>query len=178
MSTTEAIFDRARSASSTRELQLEDLARSKIGDLTRIYREARAPSSLAPLHGTPRGRMLTIIGPLGRGPMRRAVAALARASFFPWRGKSFDAKAELTGDGINRVVLLGDRYRFELRYGASSLDGERAILLDYDLPENPWFIRVIHDELRQVSPTLFLGPAMLRTKTEPKLVLFFAIDAS
>jgi hypothetical protein len=36
---------------------------------------------------------------------------------------------------------------------------------------------MIRDELREVAPGLFLGPAMLDTKNSPpKLVLFFACD--
>jgi hypothetical protein len=157
---------------------LEDLARSSIGELTRLYREAKAPASLEALHGTPRGRMLTVVGALGRRPVRGAVAALARASFFPWGGKSFEAFNATDGRGINRVQLLGERFPFDLRYGTSALDGERCVILDYGLAQNPWIIRQIHDELREVAPGLFLGPAMFKTRTEPKLILFFAIDAT
>jgi hypothetical protein len=156
---------------------MDDLARAGIGELTRMYREALAPSSLDALHGTPRGRMLAVTGPLGRGPARRAVAALARAPFFPWIGKRFEAHDDRSGQGINRVRLLGERYRFDLRFDQSVLDGERCVLLDYDVPDNPFFIRPIRDELREVSPGLFLGPALLRTRTEPRLVLFFAVEA-
>jgi hypothetical protein len=156
-------------------LSLDDLAEQSIGELTRMYREAKAPASLDGLRGKPRGRMLTVVG-LGRRPIRRAVAKLAGAAFFPWRGKSFEADGS-SGQGINRVRLLGDRFPFELRFGVSALDGLRCVILDYDVPENPWVIRQIHDELRELSPGLFLGPAMIKTRTEPKLALFFAIDA-
>jgi hypothetical protein len=38
---------------------------------------------------------------------------------------------------------------------------------------------MIRDELREVAPGLFLGPAMLDTgKGDPRLVLFFACDCS
>ncbi len=158
------------------ELDLDELARASIGELTRIYREAKAPASLGALHGTPAGRMLTLVGPLGRGPLRGAVARLAAAPYFPWMGKRFEAFDAESGQGINRVRLLGERYRFELRFDRSVLDGERCVLLDYDLPDNPWPIRRIRDELREVRPGLFLGPALLRTRTEPKLVLYFAVE--
>jgi hypothetical protein len=80
------------------------------------------------------------------------------------------------GRGINRVIFLGEKYPFALSFGPSALDGERCVVLDYDLAENPWIIRRIRDELREVTPGLFLGPALLRTRTEPKLTLFFALD--
>ncbi len=158
-------------------ITLDDLAKASVGELTRMYREARAPESLDGLHGTPRGRMLAVVGPLGKRPMRDVVAAVARAPLFPWIGKRFEAFDARSGQGINRVRVLGERYRFELRYDDSVLDGQRCVLLDYDLPDNPFFIRPIRDELREVSPGLFLGPALLRTRTEPKLVLFFAVEA-
>jgi hypothetical protein len=175
MTTTTMDGSRARERTHD-ELSLEDLAKKTIGELTRIYREARVPASLEVLHGAPKGRMLTVVGPLGRGPVRRAIASLARASFFPWGGKNFEAFNATDGRGINRVRLLGEAFPFDLKYGVSKLDGLRCVVLDYDQPENPWIMRQIHDELREVSPGLFLGPAMAKTRTEPKLVLFFAID--
>lgn len=170
-------LDRSSDTPRTAPLTLDALARSSVGELTRIYREAEAPSSLSALAGPLRGRMLTLAGPLGRGTKRRAVAGLARAWFFPWRGKTFEAFDERAGQGINRVHLLGERYRFELGFGESALDGRRCVVLDYDVADNPWPIRQIRDELRELSPGLFLGPALVTTRTEPKLVLFFAVDA-
>jgi hypothetical protein len=174
MRETETESKRARSTAST--LGLDDLSRLGVGELTRMYREARAPSSLEALSGAPASRMLTVIGPLGRGPARALVARLAAHALFPWRGKRFEASAPHHGQGINRVLGLGEKFRFQLRYDDSVLDGGRCVLLDYDLPENPWVIRQIRDELREVRPGLFLGPALLRTRTEPKLVLYFAVD--
>jgi hypothetical protein len=55
------------------------------------------------------------------------------------------------------------------------MDGKPCLILDYDVSPNPWFIRRIHDELRQVAPRLYLGPAMWKARPTPKLVLFFAI---
>ena len=51
-------------------------------------------------------------------------------------------------------------------------------MLDYEQPGNPWFIRQIHDELREVAPGLFVGPAMWkRSEADPVNVLWFALDA-
>jgi hypothetical protein len=44
--------------------------------------------------------------------------------------------------------------------------------------ENPFFIRRIRDELREVAPRLFLGPAMADVGDKPKLILYFACDLS
>lgn len=152
---------------------LDELARLDTEALEALYRAGRM-FDLRALNGAPEGRMLALVGPLGRPGPRRRLAGLARAEHFPWYGKSFQADSATEGEGINRVVLLGDKYRFETRVAPSAIDGAPCIFLDYDLPENPFFIRAIRDELRQVGPGLYIGPAMLGQR-DPRLVLFFAI---
>jgi len=152
---------------------LDELARLDAAALEGLYRGGRM-FDLRALDGAPEGRMLALVGPLGRPGPRQTLASLARAKHFPWYGKSFQADTPTVGEGTNRVVLLGDKYRFETRVDPSAIDGEPCILLDYDLPANPFFIRAIRDELRQVGPGLYLGPAMLGQE-DPRLVLWFAI---
>jgi hypothetical protein len=109
----------------------------------------------------------------------RAIAGLARAGWFPWGGKSFSGTGA-SGRGVNRVHLgAGTRHAlfpFHTSLRASVLDGAPCVALDYDLPDNPGFIRAIHDEVREVAPGLYLGPAMWKTKTSPAFVLWFALD--
>ena len=162
-------------ARSRDELELEDLAAMSIEALEDVYRAGKLPEPFSVLDGTPKGRMLAIRGPLGRGWVFDRVRALAKATFFPWEGKSFRSHTKDLGEGINRVKLLGNLYRFETRIEPSAIDGKPCLRLDYGLKENPFFIRAIRDELREVAPGLFLGPAML-DGTNPKLVLWFAID--
>ncbi|MCB9561682.1 MAG: hypothetical protein H6708_14860 [Kofleriaceae bacterium] len=141
-----------------------------------MYRRGTVPSSLHALDGSPRCRMLAVRG-LDHGAAGGAIRGLAAARFFPWAGKSFEARGDDAGTGINRVRLAGTRrwFPFETRVEASAIDGAPCILLDYDLAANPKPIRMIRDELREVAPGLFLGPAMLDTgKGDPRLVLFFA----
>lgn len=154
----------------------DDLATMSVTELEDIYREGTLPAIDA-LDGAPPGRMLTVVGALGWQGMRARIARFARSSVFPWGGKSFQSYSATSGRGINRVALLGEKYPFDTRVEASAIDGRDCIFLDYDKTENPWFIRAIRDELREVSPGLFLGPAMWapRGKT-PRLVLWFAID--
>jgi hypothetical protein len=153
---------------------LEDLARRDCRSLAEIYAAATTPK-LRDLDGTPRGRMLAFAGPLGKGRAFDGLRRFAAAPYFPWDGKSFHSKSEAAGKGINRVRGAGDWFRFETSIGPSAMDGKPCLILDYDVLPNPWVIRQIHDELRQVAPRLFLGPAMWKTKKDPKLVLFFAI---
>ena len=156
---------------------MDELARLSVIELGDLYRRASAPESLEALVGAPRGRMLTATGILDRPRLRKRVARLARSSWFPWRGKSLEAVDPERGSGVNRVRWLGDTYRFDLRLDDSAIDGERCAVLDYDRPDNPFFIRAIRDELRELRPGLFLGPALLETRREPRLLLWFSIDA-
>lgn len=158
-------------------LTADDLAHMSVAELEALYMEGTVPESLAVLDGAPRGRMLAIAG-LDRGPALGALARLAAAPAFPWAGKSFNAADDQHGEGINRVRLLGDRFRFTTSIASSVVDDQPCILLDYDHDHNPWFIRRIRDELRQVGPTLFLGPALVRTSDDHRLLLYFAIDHS
>jgi hypothetical protein len=134
------------------------------------------------------GRMLAVRSlpaPIA-GPLRRWAAS---ASFL-WEGKTFRATDEREGVGHNRVYVpraLGHQnlFPFDTRFGASAIDGKPTLVLDYDLAVNPTYIRHVHDEIREVSPGLFLGPAMWRSaigahaaRDERKtLLLWFALDA-
>jgi hypothetical protein len=74
--------------------------------------------------------------------------------------------------------LSGKRrwFPFKTRIATSFLDGKRAFELDYSGPTNPPFIRSIVDEIREISPGLYLGPAALNFRGRPRAVLFFALS--
>jgi hypothetical protein len=55
-------------------------------------------------------------------------------------------------------------------------DGEPCVVLDYDLDDNPFFIRKIHDEVREVSLGVYLGPAMWKGDAGPTHLLWFGLD--
>jgi hypothetical protein len=156
---------------------LASLADLGVEALGHLYAEGIAPASMAALDGHPRGRMLAVRA-LDTGGVADALRSFSGASFFPWGGKSFAATGATTGKGVNRVHLLGRHqlFHFETRIEPSRVDGRPCVVLDYDLPDNPWAIRQIHDEVREVSQGLFLGPAMWKTKDVPAFVLWFALD--
>lgn len=167
-----------RAPSTTRALDLDALAAMSIRELTELYERGTVPDSIGALDGNPTCRMLTMVGGLGRGAPARALRAFARSGRFPWAGKTFASRSADEGTGDNRVRLAGTRhwFPFDTRVEPSAIDGKPCIVLDYDKPENPWFIRQVHDELREVAPGLFLGPAMWKTRNDPALVLYFACD--
>ena len=126
--------------------------------------------------GDLRGRMLAWPSLQARPGVANAIRAFAGSKAFPWRGKSFNPKGEISGEGINRV--LSDRlrlFRFETFIGPSKAGDFDALQLDYDLPTNPPVIRSIKDEIRELEPGLWLGQAYLKTRTRNILWLYFAL---
>lgn len=160
-------------------LTLDDLARRTSDELGALYRSGTAPSSMALLDGALEGRMLAVRR-LDRGWVGRAVQRFAASDRFVWEGKSFQSTGEHVGAGINRIQLPGllgrqQLFPFVTTFDASVLDGEPTVVLDYDLPDNPPYIRKVRDELRQVSPGVFLGPALWKARKGPALALWFAL---
>jgi len=165
----------------TRARTLDDLAKLDARELREVYKGGTVPESLEVLDGDLVGRMLAVRR-LDRGGPLRGIAAFSQAKSFPWEGKSFRHDNETTGTGINRVKLPGGTrklFPFATRVGPSIVDDRDTVILNYDQPENPKAIRLIHDEIREVAPKLFLGPAALVRKFgRPTIVLWFALDAA
>ncbi|HEY6461517.1 MAG TPA: hypothetical protein VIY73_15225 [Polyangiaceae bacterium] len=164
----------ARSRARSRDL--DGLASMDARELAALYAGGLVPLRLGALEGHPRGRMLAVRA-LDHGTPARLLRSLSGASGFPWGGKSFHGDGD-RGEGVNRVHLFG-RHRlfpFVTRVQPAVLDGAPCVALDYDLPDNPAAIRAIHDEIREVDPGLFLGPAMWKARGGPRLVLWFGLD--
>ncbi|MGO8993589.1 MAG: hypothetical protein ACLQVI_09680 [Polyangiaceae bacterium] len=152
---------------------LDALLALDVPALEALYAQARVPR-LDEVRGDLRGRMLATTVLHGR--VADAVRSFASSSSFPWRGKSFKPGSALRGDGINRVILDRWRlYRFETFIGPSRAGDFDALQLDYDNRDNPFFIRPIKDEMRELSSGLWLGQAYLELKGQASLVLYFGL---
>ena len=154
---------------------LDDLLALDAPALAALYRGARVPR-LGDVAGALRGRMLAVVGL--PAPLAGPVRAWAGSAWFPWRGKSFQPLGADRGEGINRVV--SDRlrlFRFETAIGPSRAGAFDALQLDYDLPSNPFFIRAIKDELRELRPGLWLGQAYAQLGAAAHLVLYFGLTS-
>ncbi len=160
----------------TQSLTLDDLRRMTFAELKALYFKANRPSSLSDLDGDSKGAMLAWRTPQ-RGPLAWLLRTFGTSSLFPWEGKSFKSDND-HGEGINRINLLGKRrwFPFGTRFDASFLDGQPTFVLDYASRRNPPLIRQIVDEVREVAPRLYLGPAALNVGGRPRLVLFFAVS--
>lgn len=152
---------------------LDALLQLDVPALAELYAGARVPR-LEDVRGDLRGRMLSTT--VLKGRVADVVRSFASSDSFPWRGKSFMPKDALRGDGINRVIR--DRwhlYRFETFIGRSRAGDFDALQLDYDNRDNPFFIRPIKDEMRELSPGLWLGQAYLQLPHGAHLALYFGL---
>jgi hypothetical protein len=70
-----------------------------------------------------------------------------------WKGKKFDSK---TGMGIN-VFETNENYPFKFYTAQGLQDNKQVIKIDYNLPENPLWLRFIVDEIVEVKPGKYLG---------------------
>ena len=160
---------------------LDRLAERSSDELDALYRAARVSTSMHAADGALIGRMFAVRGLTGAiaQPLRRWAASPS----FVWEGKTFQAESDTRGTGINRVAVPGvfgrqNLFPFETFFGPSAIDGKPSLILDYDLGVNPGYIRKIHDEIREVSPGIFLGPAMWKGRGGKALVLWFGLDAT
>lgn len=161
-------------------LTLDALAAMSLDELDALYRTATVSKTMHAADGALVGRMLAVRG-IG-GPLAKGLRAFAASRSFVWEGKTFHAHTDTRGEGHNRVFIPGmlgrqNLFPFETSFGPSAVDGRPTLILDYDLAVNPSFIRKIHDEIREVSPGLFLGPAMWKTAQTKAHVLWFALDS-
>lgn len=170
---------RRRKVTPIRRLTLEALQAMSMAELDQAYRAAPCPHRMGVIAGVPRGSVLAVAA-LDRGAPARVRRAVTASSMFPWAGKNFETVNERHGKGINRINLLGRAaptwFPFETVFADSAIDGKPCIKLDYDLPQNPFFIRAIVDELREAAPGLLFGPAQIRIgQRQPAPVLYFAL---
>ena len=158
------------------DLDLAALRRMSYAELDELYRSAKRPDFISDLNGHARGAMLAWRRPR-TGPIAWWLRVFGASTSFPWEGKSFDGTSD-EGTGINRVNFFGKRkwFPFKTRFDKSFLDAKPTFVLDYSGPANPPLIRSIVDEIREVAPGLYLGPAALNFRGRPRPVLFFAVS--
>jgi len=160
---------------------LDTLADRSLAELDALYRAATVSASMHAADGALVGRMLAVRGL--PGPLATRVRRWAASSSFLWAGKTFEASSDALGVGHNRVVggaVLGRQnlFPFTTSFGPSAIDGKPTLILDYDLAVNPGYIRHVHDEIREISPGVFFGPAMWKSGHQKTLALWFALDAN
>lgn len=123
-------------------------------ELEQLFREA--PAGEIPV-GRGRGQALMACGTFASRPLVAAVRALA------WQGKEFDGRS---GTLRNLISPFGKRaIMAEVYEDASWIDGLPCIVLDYSKTSRvAGFVR---DEIREISPGVYLGVVFVRTRRAP-----------
>ena len=98
------------------------------------------------------------------------VPASRFTKLFVWQGKYFDDCGIMTNKMFHVRFIKG-----EIQQGESWIDGRPSIVIDYS--KTSLIFRPYRDELRDVSPGIYLGAMYKRDGCNPKLVTYFAIDA-
>ncbi len=143
-------------------LCLEQLACLSWCDLEQLYRQA-SPGTIPA--GYLRGRAIYCPG----APLSPTRSKISQSL---WHGKHF-CPAE--GILINQWCLGTQAVRARVCYGDSWLDGQPSIVMDYRGMSHVW--GDVRDEIREVAPGLYLG-LMYRCKAgQPRMKLFFALQA-
>ncbi len=160
-------------------LRAEDLRELSLDELMDLFRNGRAPTSLAAIEGDPRGVGIGLHF-WSLGWIDRWLRERTKAERFLWHGKSFRMKTETEGWGFNRTGRgpILTVFPFKTSLGSSVIDGEPCVIIDYDVPRNPWWERLTWDELREVSPGVFLGVTTLRLFGRHRVSLWFAVDTT
>ena len=161
-------------------LTLESLGLMSEAALEQQFNRGSVPVSLNNLDGVAKGRILRLVGWAGRAPIAPVVRHFTSSRLFPWRGKNLRSRSRGQGSGVNRVHLLGHHKLLPFRtlIEPSMLDGQPCICIDYDRPENPRLVRRFRDELREVSPGLFMGPALVKIGQGYRALFYFALEVT
>lgn len=98
--------------------------------------------------------------------VKSAVSALS------WKGKHFSSEEPIL---VNQW-LVGKAVKANVSLGESWLDGQPAIVMDYQ-GKSPLIWRNVRDEVREVAPGLYLGAMFQRGCGDARFRMFFVLDA-
>jgi hypothetical protein len=139
---------------------LDDLVRSDRATLEGLYSQGAVTT---PPPGFAPGRAIP-------DPGTRKAFRKSKMIGLLWKGKVFS-----DGQMINRLAGGREAVTASVYVGESWLDGKPSLILDYAGSKRFGDVR---DEMREVSPGVFVGLTYVRKCPSPKLAMFFALDAS
>lgn len=93
-----------------------------------------------------------------------------------WLGKKFNAKDHIGINLFQEGNKQVEKYPFKTSIGKGLQDKTLDVLrIDYDIPENPFWLRWIVDEIVQVAPGSYLGKLNLRLPGYTAAILYFEL---
>ena len=157
----------------------EDLRRLSDEELMALFQKGSAPGSVRAVEGHPAGVAIAL-SVFSGGRVERWLRRYSQSDRFVWHGKSFESISDAEGWGWNRLGVGPTLAALPFRtfVGPSRNDGAPTLVLDYDVAKNPWWLRPIWDELREVIPGVFMGTVGLRILGRHHRMAWFAVDTS
>lgn len=86
-----------------------------------------------------------------------------------WQGKRFIASDQ---SGLN-IFEDGERYKFKTASAKSLSSDNQVLKLDYNQAGNPWWLRLIVDEISQVNDNEYQGKVYLKVGPLPDVPLTY-----
>ncbi len=147
-------------------MRLDELRDASLDELHDLYEKGEIPDEVPT--ADMRGVVLA-----GRG-LARTSAWDSVANLAPWSGMRIGDRE--TEDGVNYVgygPLVFERYGFET-YVERDREGG-ALVLDYDVPENPYALRRLKEHVREVDG-IYLGRAYVEVGGRRVFLHYYAME--
>lgn len=163
-------------ADKVRNLRLDDLKNRSLAELDELFTLATTPT-ISEVRGPYDGRVLT--GPIFPLNLPDGLNMINLNWWIPWEGKAFTPVNKTSGKGKNRMrvgLFKALSLPFETKILPPIFAKDDCFVLDYDLPGNPLWLRMIRDDMKKLKDGLFLGRANLKWKGDYIFVLYFALS--
>lgn len=122
------------------------------------------------LEGVYQGRLIGITGlSILPGIVKRVLYRVLGSWLNPWRGKEFTSSVGANQWGLGSCTMGWGNYQ--------KIESDEAthIALDYDVPENPGFLRPIIGEVKSFQDGVWLARMRYRTRSGVKTLLYFTL---
>ena len=79
-----------------------------------------------------------------------------------WLGKKFNAREQTGINEFKTEAGTAFKYPFLLSFGEGVHDSHKVIKIDYNIPSNPFWLRLCLDEIVEIAPNEYLGKLHVR----------------
>ena len=105
----------------------------------------------------------------------KLIVPLLPALRFLGHKKNIPASGIEQGGGTNVFLNRVKLGNFRMATGLSAYDGLEVIKIIYDHPANPIFLRLLTDEVREVSPGYYMCRGIYNIAGKPVRIMYFTL---
>jgi len=155
-------------------LTIDELTKCKREELDNLFELGGSPT-ITEIKGLTEGRVLLgTFWPINL-PLNLKFINLP---YFPWKGKVFQPLTKDMGCGRNRMQIGPLKvwtFPFETLINPPLFGKNNVFTLNYTLEGNPWWSRMIRDDLVRLKDGLFLGRANIKWKGDHVFLVYFTL---